>query len=166
MKTLLVLRHAKSSWTDPGRDDHDRTLNARGRRGAAAMGAWIAEAGLLPDQVMCSDAVRTRETWTRTNLPGAVELRSDLYHASAETMLQLAKEASGTRVMMIGHNPGIADFCRRVAITPPDHKRFAQYPTCALTVLTFDTDDWAELDWKTGTVAGFLTPSDLGVRKS
>lgn len=166
MKTLLVLRHAKSSWSDAGRGDHARPLNGRGRRGAAAIGAWIAEAGLLPDQVFCSDAARTQETWARSNLPGSVELRPDLYNASAETMLDIVQGAEGDRVLLIAHNPGIAEFCRKIAITPPDHDRFAQYPTGALTVLTFDTDDWSGIGWKTGTVAGFLTPGDLGVRKN
>ncbi|WP_425091656.1 SixA phosphatase family protein [Tropicimonas sp. S265A] len=165
MKTLLVLRHAKSSWTDPGRDDHERPLNARGRRGAAAIGAWIAEEGLLPDQVLCSDAVRTQETWARTGLPGAADLKSELYHASADTVLETVRAASGKRVLVIGHNPGLAEFSSAVAVSPSDHHRFAQYPTGALSVLTFDTEAWGDVDWKSGKLTRFLTPHDLGVRK-
>ncbi len=166
MKTLLVLRHAKSSWSDPGRDDHERALNGRGRRGAAAIGAWIAESGLAPDQVLCSDATRTQETWARTGLPGSPDLLPELYHASPEAMLQAVQGATGTRVLIIGHNPGIAEFCKRLAIQSPDHHRFALYPTGALTVLVFETDDWADVAWTTGTVQQFLTPHDLGVRKA
>jgi len=166
MKTLLVLRHAKSSWADPGRGDHERTLNGRGRRGAAATGAWIAEAGLLPDQILCSDAARTQETWARSGLPGAPTLLADLYHASAERTQEIVRTANGNRVMVIGHNPGLAEFCKRTATQSPDHDRFDQYPTCALTVMTFDIDDWAGLDWHSGTLKAFLTPHDLGVRKA
>lgn len=166
MKTLLLLRHAKSSWADPGRDDHERALNGRGRRGAAAIGAWIAEAGLLPDQVLCSDATRTQETWARLSLPGTPSLMPELYHANAEVMLDVLQSASGSRVLVIGHNPGIAEFCDKLCKTPPDHLRFAQYPTGALTVITFDFDDWSDVTWHVGRVSHFLTPQDLGVRKS
>ncbi|MDJ0994645.1 MAG: histidine phosphatase family protein [Dinoroseobacter sp.] len=166
MKTLLVLRHAKSSWSDPSRDDHERTLNARGRRGAAAIGIWIAESELLPDQVLCSDSTRTQETWARAGLPGAPDLRPELYHASAETMLGAVQSATGSRVLVIGHNPGIAEFCDRICEAAPDHLRFAQYPTGALTVLTFDVEDWVSVGWYSGKVTHFLTPHDLGVRKS
>lgn len=166
MKTLLILRHAKSSWADPGRGDHERVLNGRGRRGAAAIGAWIASAGLVPDQILCSDAARTQETWARTGLPGTPEFRPELYHASAEVMLDLSQSATGSRVLMIGHNPGIAEFADRLAIAPPDHFRFAQYPTGALTVMTFETDNWGSISWHSGKVVEFLTPHDLGIRKS
>lgn len=166
MKTLLLLRHAKSSWADPGRDDHERALNGRGRRGAAAIGTWIAEAGLVPDQVLCSDATRTQETWARLGLPGTPTLMHDLYHASAEVMLDLVQSASGARVLLIGHNPGIAEFCDRLCETQPDHYRFAQYPTGALTILTFEDADWSTVQWHSGKVAHFITPHDLGVRKS
>ncbi|MEM8580402.1 MAG: histidine phosphatase family protein [Pseudomonadota bacterium] len=166
MKTLLLLRHAKSSWADPGRDDHERPLNGRGRRGAVAIGDWIAKAGLAPDQVLCSDAARTQETWARLGLPGAPVLMAKLYHADAEAMLDVVRSASGERVLVIGHNPGIAELCDRLCEATPNHFRFAQYPTGALTVLTFDTVNWSGLQWHSGKVSKFLTPHDLGVRKA
>lgn len=166
MKTLLILRHAKSSWSDPGRDDHDRNLNGRGRRGAAALGKWIAEEGLLPDRILCSDAARTQETWARMGLPGTPDLKPELYHASAEVMLDLVQSTDGSRVLLIGHNPGIAEFSDRLAEAQPDHYRFAQYPTGALTVLTFSAAAWSDIGWRTGVVRNFLTPHDLGVRKA
>lgn len=163
MKTLLLMRHAKSSWADPGRGDHVRALNGRGRRGAAALGHWIADQDLVPDQVLCSDAARTQETWQRLALPGEAALDGALYHAGPEAIRGALHAATGDRVLLIGHNPGIAEAAERLATTPPAHPRFAQYPTGATTLLEFDIADWTDLDWGTGTVREFIVPADLNV---
>ncbi|WP_424968062.1 SixA phosphatase family protein [Dinoroseobacter sp. S375] len=166
MKTLLLLRHAKSSWAEPGRDDHSRPLNGRGRRGAEALGRWITEEGLTPDEVLCSDATRTQETWRRLGLDGEATLRPTLYHAGPAMLMQTVQEATGAQVLVIAHNPGIAEFAGQMARVAPDHHRFAQYPTCALTVLQFEIDDWAALAPGTGEVRAFVIPADLGVTRT
>lgn len=163
MKSVLLMRHAKSSWANPGQDDHLRQLNGRGRRGAAALGHWVTDQDLVPDQVLCSDAARTQETWQRLALPGAAELDSVLYHAAPGALLRALRAATGDRVLVVGHNPGIAEAAERLAVTPPAHPRFAQYPTGATTCLEFDITDWADLDWGTGTVRTFVVPADLNV---
>ncbi|WP_424969887.1 SixA phosphatase family protein [Dinoroseobacter sp. S76] len=166
MKTLLLLRHAKSSWAEPGRDDHSRPLNGRGRRGAEALGRWITDEALVPDEVLCSDAARTQETWRRLGLSGEASLTSSLYHAGPAMLLQAVQGASGARVLVVAHNPGIAEFADQMAATAPEHHRFAQYPTGALTVLDFDIEDWAELSPGTGAVRAFVIPADLGVTRT
>jgi phosphohistidine phosphatase len=165
MKTLLLMRHAKSSWAEPGRGDHSRPLNGRGRRAAEALGRWITDEGLIPDQVLCSDAARTRETWRRLDLPGTPDLDPALYHAEAETLLEAVRAARGDRVLVLGHNPGIADFVCRLTLDRPAHPRFAQYPTGATTVLDCDLDSWADLDWGLGALHSFVVPADLGVSR-
>ncbi|MBM2577095.1 histidine phosphatase family protein [Jannaschia sp. Os4] len=150
----ILLRHAKSAWDDPLAGDHARVLTARGRRAAAAMGQWIAPFGPL-DRIFVSDAARTVETWERTGLPGAPDLRPDLYHASADTIL--AALPPGGTALLVGHNGGIGDAAARLAAEAPDHPDFHRFPTCACAVLDFDGPP----AWGAGRVAAFAVPRDL-----
>lgn len=163
---LILIRHAKSSWDNPEIDDHDRPLNARGRRSAVAIGAWLAQLRRRPDLVLSSDSERTRETWAlvERELGSNAEVNwlGALYHAGAQTMLDILKGAGSAKtVAMLGHNPGIADFANMLARAEPAHPRFHDYPTAATSVFTFEAGDWARVDWGTGKVAEFITPRDL-----
>ncbi|MGI3211227.1 SixA phosphatase family protein [Roseovarius tibetensis] len=162
MKELILMRHAKSSWGTPGLDDHDRPLNGRGRRAATALGHWMRDEDLAPDQILCSTSIRTRETCDRLGLALAPDLQDSLYLAEPAEMLGVLRKARGNRILMIGHNPGICDFARTLVATPPAHDRFADYPTGATLVARFDIDDWSDLVPGTGTVRSFVTPHDLG----
>ena len=162
--TLLLIRHAKSDW-ETGRPDHERPLNARGRRDATRMGAWVAEKGLAPAEVLCSDAQRTRETldlllaaWTPR--PEVSHHRA-LYHAVPEAMLSVLEGAEGTRVALVGHNPGIGHLAQRLARRAPDHPRWADFPTCAVAVLAFQAASWSAIREGTGEVLAFAVPADL-----
>ncbi len=160
--TLILMRHAKSSWDNPLNLDHDRPLNKRGRSAARALGQWLENKGLLPDEVLSSTAVRTHETWTRLGLTAPeVRFERSLYHAPAERMIPLLHRATGKTVLMLGHYPGIADLAHRLATAPVRHTRFHDYPTCATTVLTFSDTRWEHVRFKTGTISEFVTPSDL-----
>ncbi len=160
--TLILTRHAKSSWSSPSLDDHSRPLNERGRKSAKAIGAWLAARGLVPDQVLCSSAQRTRETWERMGLPTTDVVYTDLlYHASATQMLRALGEAEGPTVMMLGHNPGIGEFAEMLVNAPHPHPRFHDYPTCATAIIDFDIDDWARVAWRGGTVRDFIIPREL-----
>ena len=165
MKTLLLLRHAKSDWSDPNLSDHERVLNKRGRRSAPAIGAWIRDQGLAPDLILSSDSARTTETWELSGLEGDADFRRELYLAEAETMLYALSGATGGRVMMIGHNPGIGAMAERLVRTPPDNLRFYQYPTAALSVIDFPIKRWSEIEWGTGTIRAFVTPHQFGIGK-
>lgn len=162
---LILTRHAKSSWDDPTLPDHDRPLNDRGRRAAAALGRWLASRGDLPGEVLCSDARRTRETWEgiAPHLPGAPAaiLKPALYHAGPDVMLAVLRHATAPVVMMLGHNPGIADFAQRLLARPPADPAFHRYPTGATLVATFEADRWDEVGFGTGAALDFVVPRRL-----
>ncbi len=161
-RTLVLTRHAKSSWSTAGLLDHDRPLTKRGRTAAMDVGAWLQRHGWIPDEVLSSTSKRTRETWDRMalNAPSVCFLPA-LYHARADQMLKVLQTARGHIVLMLGHNPGIAEFAARLAQTAPDHPRFFDYPTCATTVMTFDLADWSQLRPHLGRVASFVIPREL-----
>jgi len=164
-KTLILIRHAKSDWVDPTLPDHDRPLNERGRAAAGLVGAELAGRDLPVDEVLCSSALRTRETCALMTaawpgLPAPV-LVPKLYHASPDTMLSVLRRAKGECVLMLGHNPGIAVFAAQLLVRAPRHPRFGIYPTAAVLIAEFPVDDWTELQTGTGTCAAFFVPRDL-----
>ena len=163
--TLILMRHAKSAWDDPKQDDFDRPLNPRGRRSADDVARWLIDNGYLPDVVVVSGARRTVETWTRIadRMPDTATMASNpaLYMASAATILGVLRSAQSPSVMLICHNPGIAEFAERIVQTPPDHPRFQDYPTGAVSVIEFDCDTWRDVGWGSGTVLDFIIPADL-----
>lgn len=161
-KRLILMRHAKSSWDDPWRDDHARPLNNRGRRSAAALGDWLRSKGYVPDAVLSSDSRRTRETFAGLGLDLTPDFLPGLYHAEAEAMLDVLRDATGRCVLMIGHNPGIADFAARLVTRRPDHARFDDYPTCATLVADFPQTAWPDVTPGTADPRDFVTPRELG----
>jgi phosphohistidine phosphatase len=164
-KRLILTRHAKSSWDDPLTPDHDRPLNERGKAAAADLGEWLSSRGYVPDEVLCSDALRTRETWSgiAPGLPGTpiFELKPALYNAGPDVMLAVLRHAKADTVMMIAHNPGIADFAARLATRAPLNPEFPRYPTGATLVLGFDIENWSEAEPGTGTVLDFIIPREI-----
>lgn len=162
---LILVRHAKSSWDNPLDSDHARPLNPRGTDAAGRIGRWLSASGYLPDQALVSDAQRCRETWALLSacLPQPVATRylPTLYHASADRMHRCLGEAQGACVLMLGHNPGIADFASRILSARPAHPAFGRYPTAATLVADFEIDNWGALDWYSGQVVDFAVPRDL-----
>nr|WP_274705603.1 histidine phosphatase family protein [Salipiger pentaromativorans] len=154
------MRHAKSDWT-MGTVDHHRPLNKRGRRSAKALGDWLRRENLLPDQALCSSATRTRETLALLGFDIPTRYEDRLYHAGPVAMLNTLSEAEGETVLMVGHNPGIAEFAQEILATPPRHARFADYPTGATLVAEFDIADWPELRPGTGLPRAFVIPREL-----
>ncbi|MCY7289555.1 MAG: histidine phosphatase family protein, partial [Cryobacterium sp.] len=151
MKRLILTRHAKSAWDDPDLPDHDRPLNERGLAASADLGDWLASRGYVPDEVLCSDSERTQRTWAglAPALPGAPEvtLKPALYHAGPDVMLAVLRHAVGDTVMMIGHNPGIAEFAARLLSRAPANTEFQRYPTGATLVADFDLASWSDAAW-------------------
>lgn len=161
---LILTRHAKSSWDDPTMDDHDRPLNARGHHAAHELGDWLASRGYEPEEVLCSTATRTRETWEgikRAQLEVIPKVRfiPELYHANSEIMLKMLQSASGHDVLMIGHNPGIAMFAERLPATLPNHPEFRKYPTAATLVVDFEIENWSEVTMGKGSARDFFRPT-------
>ncbi len=165
MKRLILTRHAKSAWDDPLTPDHDRPLNDRGKAAAADLGQWLASRGYVPEKVLCSDAVRTRQTWAgiAPNLPATpvLELKPTLYHAGPDVMLAVLRHAQADCVMMIGHNPGIAEFAARLVAHPPMNEAFARYPTGATLVVDFVVDTWEQADFGLGATVDFIVPKEI-----
>jgi len=160
-RRLILMRHAKSSWGDPTQPDHARPLNGRGQRSATALGDWLRARGYLPDQVLSSSSVRTRETFDRLGLDAPAQFSDALYHASPATMLKALRAATGQTVLMLGHNPGIATFAHSLVATPPAHERFADCPTGATLIADFAITAWGDLTPGIGQTVDFIIPRAL-----
>ena len=164
MKRLILTRHAKSSWDDPATPDHNRPLNDRGRVAAAELGVWLASRGYVPGEVLCSDALRTRKTWSglAPALPGTpiLHLKPALYHAGPDVMLAVLRNAVEDCVMVIGHNPGIAEFAARLVTHSPANDAFGRYPTGATLVCDFNAGVWAEVGFGMGITVDFVVPNE------
>ena len=155
------MRHAKSSWANPGLSDHDRPLNARGRRSAKALGDWLRDCGYIPDNIVASSSKRTLETCSGLDIGGQVAVSPELYHADPRTILEVLRQCHAPSVLILGHNPGIGDFAHQIVGAPFPHPRFADYPTGATLVTTFDITSWSALEWQSGTAIDFTVPRDL-----
>ncbi len=165
MKTLILMRHAKSSWDDPAQKDIDRPLNKRGRNAATLLGRWLRQKGYQPDFALVSVAERTRETWARVvaetgDRPARFE--PELYEARPEAMLRvLGKAPDVNTVLMLGHMPGIGEFARQLLREPPGSTDFTRFPTAATAVIAFDVADWSDVGWSTGRLTDFVVPKHL-----
>ncbi|HHK41909.1 MAG TPA: histidine phosphatase family protein [Planctomycetaceae bacterium] len=145
-RRLLVMRHAKSSWSDPTLADHDRPLNARGKRDALRAGQWLLERRTVPDLIFTSTAKRARKTAKRvaralgSAAPDIVTIR-ELYHADPETYASWAASAPGhvETLLVIGHNPGMAFWVAQLA------SEIDAFPTAAIACVTLAIDDWSEM---------------------
>lgn len=145
MKTLLLMRHAKSCWKDPDLSDHDRPLNKRGKHAAPFMGAYLRDHGQTPDAILSSTAKRGRATAKRVKKAGdfdaEIELRDELYMADARDYLRVLHTVSDTIdcVLVVGHNPGIEAFAEYLTGEP------ATMPTAAVAVVDVPVEHWKAL---------------------
>jgi phosphohistidine phosphatase len=172
MRTLLLLRHAKSSWAEPGLEDFDRPLGRRGQRAAPAMGAAMRARGLVPDLVLCSGAARARETLALV-LPELgrevpVRFEDGLYLAAAATLRARIRKLPPTkkRVLLVGHNPGMHELALDLAGQgrADDMAALARkFPTAALAALDIDVSRWSAVAPGDARLRAFLTPRSLEV---
>jgi len=162
-RLLMVLRHAKASGV-PGVNDRERELTARGRRDAAAAGAWLLAEGLRPDHVVCSTAQRTKETWERVSAAlgaagGQAEVSYDrrVYDAGAGDLLGIVTEqpSEASTVLLVGHNP--ASHQLTVGLTGRSDLPF---PTCALAVIRLP-GGWDQATAGEGELEHFWYPKQL-----
>jgi phosphohistidine phosphatase len=169
VRTLVLLRHLKSGWDDPGLADHDRPLAPRGHRAGERIRDHIEAAGISPGLVLCSTAVRARETWdaVRAGLPedAAAEIEENLYLASSESLLARLNEVPGDidAVLVIAHNPGIGNLALGLAgFGDGDSidRMTKKYPTGGLATLTFE-GSWADLAWGEAELVEFVVPREL-----
>jgi len=162
MRTLLLLRHAKSSWSDPTLDDHERPLKRRGTRAARQMARLINAEHLVPELVLCSTAVRARETLRlvleESGLTPPVQELERLYHCSPAEFLAVLRDvpADPHTVLIVGHNPGLEEF---LALLTGHAEPF---PTAALASISLKIDDWSQLDAGIpGELTGLWRPREL-----
>jgi phosphohistidine phosphatase len=165
MRRLIVMRHAKSSWADPGQRDLDRPLNKRGRRAAKLLGGWFRDKGYRPDRALVSTARRAQETWAGVVAAAGAAPTTyapEIYNAAPETLLAVLRAAPDVAcVLLLGHQPGIGAFARRLLAEPPGDADFAKFPTGATAVVDFEADGWAEVGWESGRLADFVAPRRL-----
>ncbi len=168
-RRVWILRHAKSSWSDEGLEDHDRPLASRGKRAAPLMGHALAQHGAKPDRILASTAVRVRETVDRVQdqfgeqLP--VSFEEPLYLASAESWIERLRGLKDEReVLLVGHNPGLEALVSELA---PKGKTTALQrlrkgmPTAAVAEVELPIEDWAELECGAGRLLWVMRPKDL-----
>jgi phosphohistidine phosphatase len=174
MKRIILLRHAKAEPADGPTPDRERVLTARGRDDAARMARFMRTSDVSPDLVLCSTAMRTRETLALVSpvaCPRATTaFRDDLYLADAADILDMLRglDASVHAVLVVGHNPGMADLALMLCATPADARHRAAYqrmreafPTAALAVIDVDVDSWDNVRAGAGALTHFIRPRDL-----
>ena len=146
MKTLLILRHAKSSWKDETLPDFDRPLNKRGQEDAPRMGKLLHNEGLVPDLIISSDAQRARTTAElvaeESHYEGEIVFLRDLYAAEPEAYLDALARLGGETacVMIVGHNPGLEELLQELT------GELQPLPTAALAQVALQLEHWSELD--------------------
>lgn len=160
-QTLYLLRHAKSSWKDASLRDFERTLKRRGREAAEQIGKRLAAEKPDPQLVVCSPAVRARETaeivLKHSNLKADVTFDERIYEASLHDLLQVIADIPGDKqvAMMIGHNPGFEEV---VSFLSGEHRHMT---TCALAKIGLEVASWKDVKAGVGTLEWFITPKEL-----
>ncbi len=161
MRELLLLRHAKSGWDDPGLRDHDRPLNARGEASAPQMGELLAAEGLVPDRVLSSTAVRARRTAELVaetcGAPDA-SLLEELYLAPPAVILEAVARSGkdAARILVVAHNPGLEELVSHLSA------ELQPFPTAALAHFRVEIEAWSEIELGTpATLMDLWRPKEL-----
>jgi phosphohistidine phosphatase len=165
---LWLLRHAKSSWGEPGVEDRDRVLSARGERDAGRIGSYLAAEGVRPALVLCSTAVRAEQTLARVldALGEEPEVRFDssVYAATSAGLLGALRAAPDavSPLMLVGHNPAVQELARSLSARGNELDELERkYPTCALAEIAVAIDAWRDLREGAGELVRFVRPRDL-----
>jgi phosphohistidine phosphatase len=170
MRRLLLLRHAKSSWDNPGLPDLERPLAPRGRQAAPQVAKLMAKRRWVPDLVLCSQAARVRETWElMAPLLGEIPCKTlrTIYPGAPSRLLMVLHRApdEARTLLLIGHNPGLGAFATSLCGggAKKDLARMsAKFPTAGLAVIDFDADRWSKVAGGAGKLEAFVRPKDLG----
>jgi len=162
MKTLLILRHGKSSWDDPELRDHDRPLKKRGKRDAPRMGKLLKKEKLIPELIVTSTAERASRTADlvaeHCGYKGTIQRTENLYHGSPDDFVNVLSEVANNpdRVLIVGHNPGFEELLQTLT------GRSERLPTAALARVSLPVGRWHELDRETkGTLENVWRPKEL-----
>ncbi|MDN5200810.1 histidine phosphatase family protein [Fulvivirgaceae bacterium BMA10] len=160
MKTLYLVRHAKSSWDFPGLADFDRPLNGRGKRNAPEMGARLRSRSVKPDLLISSPAKRAYGTAKRIAEEIAyskdkIQTNKLIYHGSEANLLEVIRSQNNNinSVMLFGHNPGFTDLANVLS-----DDWFDNIPTCGIVAIQFEIENWKEVQPKKGKVIFYDYP--------
>ena len=172
MKTLTILRHAKSGWDVQVERDFDRPINKRGARGAEIIGQWLKRRKLPVDRIIASPAVRVTETLDIFQPAAGLDMLEPhwdrrIYLASAATLIDVIRDTGrdAQHLLISGHNPGLEDLVLMLVPESDDDDLRARVeeklPTSALARLDLDIADWHDLDVNMARFADFIRPRDL-----
>ncbi|MGE3149594.1 MAG: histidine phosphatase family protein [Pseudorhodoplanes sp.] len=172
MRRLILLRHAKSDQNQPGKSDHERVLNARGRDDARRIGTYLAHHGYVPDLAVVSTAQRTRETWliaARALPEPPTRFDEQLYDASREDILDvIMKTGADIRTLaVVGHNPSFHEAAIHLIGTGDVEMRQSlqeKFPTAGVAIIEFAQDDWRKLHPAAGRLERFVSPRILAAK--
>jgi phosphohistidine phosphatase len=162
MKNVLLMRHAKSSWKNAALPDHQRPLNERGKGDAPRMGRHLREQGIVLDAILCSTAVRARETakglLKEYTFEGEVLYFDDLYQAGPEMIISILNQLPDAveSAMVIGHNPGLDDFLEIVC------DECGHMPTASVAYIQYPLEHWLDLrEYSKGELTQLWKPREL-----
>lgn len=171
MKTLTLLRHAKSGWDDPVARDFDRALNERGKKGAAIVGRHMRDIGMAFDHVVSSPAVRCVDTldgvWEGYGQTLHPHWDRRIYLASGVTLLDVVHDQTDDHehILMCGHNPGLEDLILMLvpdsAAEPLRDEVEEKFPTASIAELEFDVEHWSDVGAGKAHFARLIRPRDL-----
>jgi phosphohistidine phosphatase len=161
MKTIILVRHAKSSWKDPSIDDFDRPLNKRGKRNAPFMGNKLKERKIMPNLVLSSPAKRAKKTAIAVakalDYPKKKIVYFDkMYHASARTLFDLLKslDDENETIMLFGHSPSLNKFADMLLKRNP----ITNIPTSGVCCIRFYVNQWQKVEEGKGEIVFFDFP--------
>ena len=169
MKTIFLLRHAKSSWDNTKLEDFDRPLATRGIKSCKKIGKFFKKKKLVPDIVYCSTAVRAKQTWDLINR--IVEKKKNiiyedqLYMANSSIFMNFVKKTNDNfkTLMIVSHNPGIESFCLELSKENNEYINDikTKYPTGSLAILKVNLKKWSEIRYESGIIYEFIKPRKL-----
>ena len=170
MKTIFLLRHAKSNWDNTKLEDFDRPLAIRGIKSCKKIGKFLKKKKLVPDIVYCSTAVRAKQTWNLLNR--IVEKKKNiiyedqLYMANSSIFMNFVKKTDDNfkTLMIVSHNPGIENFA--VELIKNKESNFykdinLKYPTGGIAIINFKLKHWSKINYETGDIYEFIKPREL-----
>ena len=160
MKRLILMRHAEAGW-HINTDDHERPLSASGIRDAKKIGSWLKEKAYMPDEVISSTSVRTRETLSYLLLECPQIFERSLYLADAEQMKSTLQTLLSETVILLAHNPGITELAHDLMNHEEKHENFMDFPAASTLVIDFKADRWSEVKSDSGIFVDFVMPLHL-----
>ena len=160
MKRLILMRHAEAGW-HINTDDHERPLSASGIRDAKKIGSWLKEKAYMPDEVISSTSVRTRETLSYLLLDCPQIFERSLYLADADQMKSTLQTLLSETVILLAHNPGITELAHDLMNHEEKHENFMDFPAASTLVIDFKADRWSEVKSDSGIFVDFVMPLQL-----